>query len=96
MKLYKSLYQDFEHLYVGYSALAIILSSCVGAAAAMVILMNGHDFLQMTQLFIVVAVAMNYMASVLAQLKTKFVFNSLLVSLLVSIVLLFINVIMRY
>ncbi|MFD0976725.1 hypothetical protein [Salinimicrobium gaetbulicola] len=96
MKLYKSLYEDFEKLYVGYSALAIILSSCVGAAAAMVILMNGHDFLQMTQLFVVVAVAMNYMASVLAQLKPKYVFNSLLVSLLVSIALLFINVIMRY
>ena len=96
MKLYNSLYEDFKKLYVGYSALAIILSSCVGAAAAMVILMNGHDFLQMTQLFIVVAVCMNYMASVLAQLKSKFVFNSLLVSLLVSILLLFINVMMRY
>lgn len=96
MKLYNSLYKDFENLYVGYSALAIILSSCVGAAAAMVILMNGHDFLQMTQLFIVVAVCMNYMASVLAQLKAKYVFNSLLVSLLVSILLLILNVWMRY
>lgn len=96
MKLYNALYKDFEGLYVGYSAVAIILSSCLGAAAAMVILMNGHDFLQMAQLFVVVAVCMNYMASVLAQLKPKFVFNSLIFSILISTILLLINVFMRY
>lgn len=96
MKLYNTLYKDFEELYVGYSAVAIILSSCLGSAAAMVILMNGHDFVQMFQLFLVVSVALGYNATVLAQLKPKFVFNSLIVSLLVSILLLFINVAMRY
>lgn len=96
MRLYNTLYKDFEELYVGYSALAIILSSCLGSAAAMVILMNGHDLVQMIQLFLVVAVALTYNATVLAQLKPKFVFNSLIVSLLVSTVLLFVNVAMRY
>ncbi len=67
MKLYNTLYKDFEDLYVGYSAVAIILSTCLGAAAAMVILMNGHDFIQMFQLFLVVAVCMIYMVTVLAQ-----------------------------
>ncbi|WP_424493063.1 hypothetical protein [Salinimicrobium sp. GXAS 041] len=96
MKLYKVLYEDFENLFVGYAALAIILSSCVGAAAAMLILMNGHDMVQMTQLLIVVGVCMWYMASVLAQMKPKFVFNSLIVSLVVSTILIFVNVMMRY
>ncbi len=96
MRLYNTLYKDFEELYVGYSAVAIILSSCLGAAAAMVILMNGHDFLQMFQLFLVVAVCMLYMVTVLAQLKPKFVFNTLLLSLFVSTVLLLINVTLRY
>ena len=96
MRLYNTLYKDFEELYVGYSAVAIILSTCLGAAAAMVILMNGHDLLQMTQLFLVVAVCMTYMVTVLAQLKPKFVFNTLILSLLVSAILLFINVLMRY
>ncbi len=96
MKLYRVLYEDFEKLFVGYAALAIILSSCVGAAAAMVILMNGHDMVQMSQLLIVVGVCMWYMASVLSQMKPKFVFNSLAVSLLVSTVLIFVNVLMRY
>lgn len=96
MKLYNTLYKDFESLYVGYSAVAIILSSCLGAAAAMVILMNGHDFLQMFQLFLVVAVCMIYMSSVLAQMKPKFVFNTLILSLAMSSILLAINVWMRY
>ncbi|WP_029034084.1 hypothetical protein [Salinimicrobium terrae] len=96
MKLYNTLYKDFEELYVGYSAVAIILSTCLGAAAAMVILMNGHDLVQMLQLFLVVAVCMIYMTSVLAQFKPKFVFNTLIISLLVSAILLLINVAMRY
>jgi ABC-type uncharacterized transport system permease subunit len=96
MRLYNDLYEDFEELYVGYSAVAVILSSCLGAAAAMVILMNGHDFLQMFQLFLVVAVSMIYLVTVLAQLKPKFVFNTLIVSLLLSSILLLINVAMRY
>ena len=96
MRFYNTLYKDFEELYVGYSAVAIILSTCLGAAAAMVILMNGHDLVQMLQLFLVVAVCMIYMVTVLAQLRPKFVFNSLIVSLLVSAILLVINVFMRY
>ncbi len=96
MRFYNTLYKDFEELYVGYSAVAIILSTCLGAAAAMVILMNGHDLVQMFQLFLVVAVCMIYMVTVLAQLRPKFVFNSLVVSLLVSAILLVINVAMRY
>lgn len=96
MKLYQALYEDFEELYVGYSALAVILSSCIGSAAALVILMNGHDFVQMFQLFLVVVVCMGYNASVLAQLKPKIVFNLLIISLLVSSVLIAYNVFLRY
>ena len=96
MRLYNTLYKDFEELFVGYSAVAIILSSCLGAASAMVILMNGHDLVQMLQLFLVVAVCMIYMVSVLAQMKAKFVFNTLILSLVVSSLLLLINVLMRY
>ena len=96
MKLYRMLYQDFEKLYLGYSALAIILSSCLGSAAAMVILMNGHDLTQMIQLFMVVVVCMAYNSTVLAQLRPKYVFNALAISLVINTVLLIINVIMRY
>lgn len=96
MRLYNRLYKDFEDLFVGYSAVAIILTTCVGAAAAMVILMNGHDFMQMLQLFVVLVGAMTYLVSVLAQMKPKFVFNSLILSLVLSGILLLINIWMRY
>jgi hypothetical protein len=96
MRLYNTLYKDFEELFVGYSAVAIILTTCLGAAAAMVILMNGHDLIQMAQLFLVLVGTLIYLVSVLAQMKPKFVFNSLILSLVLSSVLLLINVVMRY
>ncbi len=96
MKLYKLLYEDFEDLFVGYSAVAVILSSCLGSAAALAILMNGHELSQMIQLFFVVVVCMGYNATVLANLKPKVVFNALLLSLGVSIILIIYNVILRY
>lgn len=96
MKLYKVLFQDFEDLFLGYSALAVILSSCIGSVAAMVILMNGHDLAQMIQLFLVVVVCLGYNSTVLAQLRPKYVFNTLILSLLVSTVLIAYNVIIRY
>ncbi|UJH90835.1 hypothetical protein LZ575_19210 [Antarcticibacterium sp. 1MA-6-2] len=96
MKLYNALYKDFDDLFVGSSALSIILSSCLGSVAVMLILMNGHSVVQMVQLFFAVVVCMGYNTAVLAQLKHKLVFNSLLVSLAVSIILIFWNIIIRY
>ncbi|MCG9971576.1 hypothetical protein [Christiangramia crocea] len=91
MKLYTKLYEDFEEMYLGYAALAIIASSCLGSVAAMLILMNGHGFWNMVELFLVVSVCMGFNAGVLAQLKTKVVFNSLIISLAVSIILIIAN-----
>lgn len=96
MKLYRSLYKDFEQMYLGYATVAIILSSCLGSAAAMVVLMNGHDFVQMFQLFLIVVVCMGYNSTVLANLKPKHIFNALVLSIVVSSVLLLLNVFMRY
>lgn len=93
MTLYSKLYQDFEELYLGYATLAIILNSCIGGAAAMLILLNGHGTVQMIQLFLAVAACMWYNTTILANMKPKFVFNSLLASLAICIALLFINII---
>lgn len=96
MKLYKRLYEDFEELFMGYSALAIILSSCLGSLAAMAILINGHDMVQMFQLLIVVVVTMWYNTSVLAQMKPKFVWNSLVASLVINTILATINLVAMF
>lgn len=92
MKLYNKFYHDFEEMYLGYASLSIIASSCLGSIAAMFILMHGNAFANMIQLFLVVAVCMTFNAAVLAQLKPKFVFNSLLISLTVSTILIILNV----
>lgn len=92
MTLYSKLYHDFEDLYLGYATLAIILNSCVGGAAAMVVLMNGHGAGQMVQLFLAVAACMWYNTTILANMKPKFVFNSLLASLGICVILLITNI----
>lgn len=75
-------------MYLGYATVAIILTTCLGGAATMVILTNGHGPAQMFQLFLAVAVCMWYNTTILANMKPKFIFNSLLVSLFVCMALL--------
>lgn len=96
MKIYKSLLDDFSQLYLGYASVAIIFSSCLGGAAAMLILLNGHGLVEMIQLFLVVAVCMIYNSTVLLQMKPKFVFNALLVSLAVSSIVALVNIALLY
>jgi|AntDeeMinimDraft_5_1070356.scaffolds.fasta_scaffold00272_16 hypothetical protein len=85
MSFYSKIYSDFKTEYLMHATLGIILSSCLGAAAAMMVLMNGNGFLEMFQLFILVVVCMGFNATVLANLNTKVIFNWLLVSLLASV-----------
>ena len=92
MKLYKTLLGDFEEMSMGYSAIGIIASSCLGSVAAMLILMNGHTFVDMLQLFIVVVVCMGFNTVILSQFKSKIVFNALLLSLAISSIFILINI----
>ncbi|MBC9798304.1 hypothetical protein [Sinomicrobium weinanense] len=84
MQLYQTLFLKFREMYYASITIGIIASSCIGSIAAMLILMNGYGIWQMLQLFLVVAVAMAYNATVLAQLRPKFIFNALLISLSTS------------
>lgn len=85
MKFYGKLLHDFSGMFYVNSVLGIIASSCIGSVAAMLILGAGSGAFEIFQLSSVVGVAMWYNASLMAQLKPKFVFNSLIVSLAVSI-----------
>lgn len=91
MSFYQKQLSEFSRDYYAGATTGIIVSSCLGSIAAMYILINGHSLMEMIQLGIVVVVCMWYNASVLAQLKPKFVFNSLIVSLLVSTILIILN-----
>lgn len=92
MTFYQKQLSEFSRDFFAGSTTGIIVSTCIGSIAAMLILMNGHTFVDMLQLASIVIVCMWYNASVLAQLKPKFVFNSLIVSLVVSVTFIAINI----
>lgn len=93
MKIYHQLLKDFEESFYLHATLGIILSSCLGAAAAMAVLMHGHDMAEMLQLFIITCVSMGFNTTVLANLKSKVVFNSLLLSIILNSVFIILHII---
>lgn len=93
MKFYQKQLSEFTRDFYAGATTGVLVSSCMGAVAAMMILMNGHDLGDMIQLGIVVIVCMWFNASVLAQLKPRIVFNSLIASLLISTTLILLNLI---
>ncbi|MDX1762465.1 MAG: hypothetical protein R3218_09950 [Christiangramia sp.] len=92
MSIYQKQLSEFTRDFYAGASTGIIVSSCLGSIAAMLILMNGHELIDMIQLGLIVVVCMWFNASVLAQLKPKFVFNSLIISVLVSITFILINI----
>lgn len=92
MTLYTRYYEEFQDKYTMYIPLTIILQSCLGGIAAMYILMNGLDTISsLIQLGLCVIVTSFYNASILAQLKGKWVFNTLIFSLVMSVVFILVN-----
>lgn len=92
MSLYTQYYNEFKNKYTMYIPLTIILQSCVGGIAAMYILMNGlHTISGLVQLFLCVILTSFYNAAILAQLREKWVFNMLILSLLINMLFIVFN-----
>ncbi|WP_062060423.1 hypothetical protein [Aquimarina longa] len=91
--MYSKLLNDFKEMYMAYIPLMIILSSCLGSIAAMYILMQERSFSQVIELSLCVIICMVFNASILAQMKAKFIFNLLIASLGINSVLILINMI---
>ena len=91
MSVYHKYFEVFERGFIGYCTLGILAQSCLGSIAAMSILQNGTSFANMFQLFLVVVSCMAFNGAVLAQQKPKVVFNILIWSMLLSIVLSAVN-----
>lgn len=83
--LYTKISTDWNENFIGYSVLAIILSTCLGSIAIMTTMMNGNDFAQMTQVFFVVAACSAHNASILTVQKPNLVLNLLIISVLISL-----------
>lgn len=91
MSTYDRYYNRFEHGLFGNCTLGILASSCLGGIAAMTVLEHGTSILQMIQLFVVVCVSMMFNGAVLSQQKPKTIFNLLILSVLVNVVLIVLN-----
>lgn len=93
MTLYHKFFSVFKDSYLMYCMLGIIVSSCLGGGCAMLILENGTGFPQLLQLILITIACMGYNATVLADLKPKIVFNFLLSSIVLNLILIAYHVI---
>lgn len=80
MSTYDKYYEKFEDGFFANSTVGVLVQSCVGGVAAMAVLQNGTSFAQMLQLFLVVSCSIGYNGAILSQQKPKIIFNMLLLS----------------
>jgi hypothetical protein len=90
--LYAKINTDWNENFIGYSALAIILSTCLGSMAVLLTMMKGNGVLQMTEIFIVVSACSAHNASILTVQKPSLVLKLLILSLTISIMVMFLNI----
>ncbi|HKL90872.1 MAG TPA: hypothetical protein VJ880_06805 [Allomuricauda sp.] len=83
--IYGQTFNEFKKRQLGYSTIAIIGQSCLGSAAAMLLLMGEMGMvLKMILLFFVTIFCMAFNGAVLAQLKPLITFNLLILSIVFS------------
>ncbi len=91
LKIYNNLLTEFKREQMGYASIAIIPQSCLGAVAAMMLLLNGLTFINLTLLFLVTMFCMTYNGAVLAQFKSKTTFNLLILSVVFSCIVIMVH-----
>lgn len=91
MSYYQKCLDSYSRGLIGFNTLAILFQSCLGSAAAMMVLRNGTDQGQMIQLFFTVMSCMIFNGSVLAQQKPKLIFNLLLASIIINTTVIILN-----
>ncbi len=92
MTVYQKGLHDFKQNFILYIPLSIILQSCIGSIAAMFILMNSKPSFHFFELALCVTFAMAYNGIIYAQMKAKWVYNLLITTLLIHVVLIIINI----
>lgn len=80
MSALSKLQQDFTQNVIGYSAIGIILSTCLGSFAVMQVLAHGNGILTMTITMLCVIMCTTYNAAILTVQKPKLIFQLLIAS----------------
>lgn len=83
--LYANFSLDWNKNFIGYAAMAIILSTCTGSVAVMTMMAKGNGFLPMLMTFFVVIACSGHNASILTNQKPDLVFKLLVLSVTVSL-----------
>lgn len=91
MKYYNQSLREFKQNFMLYIPLSIILQSCLGSIATMIILMNVSGSTQIFELAISVCITMLYNVSILGRFKTNIILNLLIISIAVNAFLYLIN-----
>ncbi len=76
--------QDFTQNIMGYSAIGIIVSTCVGGFAIMQTLSYGHGWLQMLIVMISVILCTTHNAAILTVQQPKMILKLLIASTVVN------------
>ena len=87
MTTFSKLQYDFTHNIIGYSAIGIILSTCLGSAAVMTTLMHGHDLVQMFFVMLSVVACSMHNASILTVQKPELIFKLLVFSTVLNVLI---------
>ncbi|MFD2099121.1 hypothetical protein [Flagellimonas iocasae] len=91
--IHKQLFTEFKKGQMGYSTIAIIGQSCLGSAAAMVLLMGEmNTLLKMALLFFVTIFCMAFNGAVLAQLRPLTTFNLLILSVVFNTLIILVHI----
>lgn len=85
MSVLQKMNQVFFKEYMANAVLGIILSSCLGSLAAMVILIDGFTAFNVIHLTWIVSICMLYNMAFIVHLKPKFVSGLLYVSVISSL-----------
>lgn len=76
--------KDFKENVMGYSALGIILSTCLGSIAILQILKFGHGLLYMALVMLCVTICTMHNAAILTVQKPALIFKLLVASTLIN------------
>ncbi|MEZ4778715.1 MAG: hypothetical protein R2786_04960 [Flavobacteriaceae bacterium] len=89
MSTFTHIKEDFINNVTGYSALGIILSTCLGSIAVMQSLWFGNGFVPMLLVLITVAICSAHNAAILTVQKPSLIFKLLVASTLINLAIIF-------
>ena len=76
MNVFSKFHSDFTDNVLGYSALGIILSTCLGSAAVFSVLHFGHGMTQMLIVMLTVILCSTHNAAILTVQKPELIFKT--------------------